>query len=1157
MKMFANVFLAAAVSVTMALADPFNPSEFTNRMAVVFSGYTGGETLANFPALVRLGADATRAMLEDGADLRFADSAGNSLPYEIDTWDTNGVSAVWVRVPTLTRDTIIYAYWGVEGGSAGTPSPHLPSDVWDDYIGVWHFGEAEGDLKNSTTNNLDAVRVNTVAADGVATGAQFYDGGGHVSVPHDDVMNFDGGAFVVSGWFKFPEAIKPSLARRMFGKKSQWDGGEGWEVDLKDDAGPPFNRIRIRGGNANLNEIAMPNGWAFDGPREWYYVSAQVDEYAVASVHINGIYAGQNNLAIVNNSTADFAIGAYAPGSNKWEGFIDEVRLAAGARSEAWLGADYATMADPNFAVNGAIMDNATAESAVITLGAVEITHESAVIPGYAFALADETQEVRLYWGGADGVWEPEFVPATLDSVGAFAVPLENLAHDTDYWARFALVDAGNGDALVWSAASVKFTTAPLPLPIIGGVEFVFEPENHTVAVDVAQLGINTKVVFSWDAIAHGAGVWPNSVTNPATLGADNVIAIPDLAHGDTRHWRVELISDSGEDSAEGEFIVSYSYVWNGGGEGNRRWNDPDNWTPRGVPNAPGDSVTFETDAFTPGWFVELETPVTIGSLTVTPYNQYANITGGEGVTLTFDNGEKPEPCQILTLGYNWNAMNIQVPVVFAGETRVATYTTELFRPPLRMSGDLTGPGPLIIENGRIALNPPADTTQVCDVPFGTTKYDDNFLLKRGAGDTVIIGTTNTLSVGAYEASSWGAFISEGGRLILDGCIITNTHPHMGGVIFNWSGPSALILKNKAVFHYTTRKDDRALHFVGENVDGNVFVINDSFAHMPLIALNSAYNLIEVENGGTLQFMRDYPWRAITLNGNRNILRVGSADPVRPSAVDLNDQPMQIGAKVYDWVDRFVCDNTVTVGTGGVLRNGQIQIAIIDFNDNCIITNNSLEITGGGFVSSSGNAQIGRIVNAERAYNHCNDNFALVKSDCETTSIWNLNRGNIHVGWQNATASATNETVRNSLRLGFGGIVTNVVSVMFGNEHAYDNRLSLEGGALWCDALTFDAYNTLAPVLSPDGIIPARVSGTAKFVNGAKVVPSVIDQTYGRFALVTAKNIDLDGIADPNDLLRDTPENYTWKLRVIPDTGDETETLFITCGRTTTMLIIR
>ena len=85
----------------------------------------------------------------NGYDLRFVDAARSRyLAYEIDRWDTNGESFVWVHMPLLTgsRDTL-WAYWGLP--AATNPAPFAGNGAaWDpDFRGVWHLN---ADLRDST-----------------------------------------------------------------------------------------------------------------------------------------------------------------------------------------------------------------------------------------------------------------------------------------------------------------------------------------------------------------------------------------------------------------------------------------------------------------------------------------------------------------------------------------------------------------------------------------------------------------------------------------------------------------------------------------------------------------------------------------------------------------------------------------------------------------------------------------------------------------------------------------------------------------------------------------------------------------------------------------------------------------------------------------------
>ena len=97
-------------SVMAVHAEALNPALFTKKCSFLVSGYTGTETLTDFPVLVRLSPASVHGFayadcLFDGADLRFTDAAGELIPHEIDTWNTAGESLIWVKVPVLTGTT--------------------------------------------------------------------------------------------------------------------------------------------------------------------------------------------------------------------------------------------------------------------------------------------------------------------------------------------------------------------------------------------------------------------------------------------------------------------------------------------------------------------------------------------------------------------------------------------------------------------------------------------------------------------------------------------------------------------------------------------------------------------------------------------------------------------------------------------------------------------------------------------------------------------------------------------------------------------------------------------------------------------------------------------------------------------------------------------
>ena len=109
--------------VFAAFGATIDPSNYNYMMPFTPKAGKVTGTLSNFPLLVRLSAARHQNFNpadcgEKGANLRFALEDGTVLAHEIDTWNADGESLVWVNVPELTDKTKIIAYWGVKDASA-------------------------------------------------------------------------------------------------------------------------------------------------------------------------------------------------------------------------------------------------------------------------------------------------------------------------------------------------------------------------------------------------------------------------------------------------------------------------------------------------------------------------------------------------------------------------------------------------------------------------------------------------------------------------------------------------------------------------------------------------------------------------------------------------------------------------------------------------------------------------------------------------------------------------------------------------------------------------------------------------------------------------------------------------------------------------------
>ena len=311
-------------------------SEWPHRMKIAFSGYGGEETLTNFPALVQLspgigGFSYEGFAFPDGRDLRFS-IPGRLAPlfYEIEDWDTNGVSTVWVRVPALTADTAIRAYWG--NASIAVPAPYTSDgSVWSDgFKGVWHFNDT---LTDSAAEQIDAVNHGAVAVDGVAGGGLAFDGSAAYVDPGI-------GAYWLGGNM---DQLTISVWAKPNGQHNGTVGGtaeDGRELGISSHS---QGRFALWSFNVGAESYREPMGTIVS----WQHLALVLDRGRAVSA-FNG------DCLVFSPSHADYVparallIGALNGETGRtmhFDGAIDEVRLSAVARSADWLEAEHDTVA--------------------------------------------------------------------------------------------------------------------------------------------------------------------------------------------------------------------------------------------------------------------------------------------------------------------------------------------------------------------------------------------------------------------------------------------------------------------------------------------------------------------------------------------------------------------------------------------------------------------------------------------------------------------------------------------------------------------------------------------------------------------------------------------------------------------------------------------
>ena len=383
---FAALAAFAFMFASPALADLPGPTSATFAKGAKFTvaGYAAGkDTLTGFPVLVRISdgsptgfqysemqhADATD---KNDIDIAFVDMNGNGLPFEIDTWDTNSTSLVWVRLPSMQNGTEFVMCWG----SSSSGKAVCDVNPWSDYVGVWHMNDPGNGVTNvldSTANHLDGTTVTSSKAvpAGKIGGARFitsntsntagqpYDSGVTVDLSGDKLTAVDAivPEFTASFWVR-PQRDKPQWWYFITRKAS--DFGPGW--GLQQGADNDWKKYRAYGGSENDSGCLTLSDVTGLSQGSWTKVDAVWMSNKTLKIYMNGSLAKQGTLAnqAANGDQTKLALGgALAPTDTTKKngrgvnGDMDEIRLRAGALSEDWIAADYAMVTNEAFLTAG------------------------------------------------------------------------------------------------------------------------------------------------------------------------------------------------------------------------------------------------------------------------------------------------------------------------------------------------------------------------------------------------------------------------------------------------------------------------------------------------------------------------------------------------------------------------------------------------------------------------------------------------------------------------------------------------------------------------------------------------------------------------------------------------------------------------------------
>ena len=428
--------LVAAMAAGIVWASPAYKAELT------VSGYAGAEALADFPVLVRISPQTIAGFdygqcLDGATDLSFVDANENPLDFEVDTWNPDGESLVWVRLPTLANGQTFIVQWG----DSAAPE-HVASATWNaNYGGVWHLGEAYGVCANSTKygsaydatpkgNTENSVRyAGTDAPVGGARQTATSAALGYLSVPSYSALGF-GDTFTISGWIRFDGV---NGYPRLFSRKRSYSEKPGWEMEMGSGSYTSFSG---RGNNQAGISGAFP-GKGFN--QTWVHV-ALVYSNTTMAVYGDGALVKSGAITAADDVDYDLSFGCDSDGNESYvRGEYDECRLMGGAASADWVKAEYDTVKGEAFLTYG------DAESAVVdptlALGkpsvrnaAVNAAEINVMVRGMGEGASSVT--LKCLCGEASDRLTTEQAAGSVTAAGRAAFTLKRLYPDHKYYAK-------------------------------------------------------------------------------------------------------------------------------------------------------------------------------------------------------------------------------------------------------------------------------------------------------------------------------------------------------------------------------------------------------------------------------------------------------------------------------------------------------------------------------------------------------------------------------------------------------------------------------------------------------------------------------------------------------------------------------------------------
>ncbi len=596
-----KILMMVSVSLSALLLSAADYSDWAKRQLLTFETY-GGAELTDFPVLVVLDPDAGTGfsylgMKEDGTDLRFTDAAQNELSYEIDTWNPEGKSYVWVKIPTLNAQAAMLMHFG--NPDAPVMNCTTNGSTWDaNYIAVWHMNlRTDRRVWDSTSNKHHLTNNATTAVDGLLLGkAASFSGSGNTqflkTAGNQPNLNVDAN-LTIEVWAAddgvssdLADTVRPLVGKRSGASDTAYNLFRFTSKNMFQDLGPTggtANRFTYAGSVPPAATMTY-HATTFDGVLP---AASRAKLYRDGAFKVNGAASG--TPAAVNKNTAAVTVGALDTGASAvWKGTIDEVRLSKVTRSPEWLAAT-----------------QLAAQNQLITYVPVMDQGDFTILPPVLLSCVDNTATLgaQLLMGEAGTVAVTNFYGTSADDLsfvkdcgvytesGIVEAELSGLDYAATYYAQFVAVGS-DGKAITTEVVSfttlgaVTFTpssaqVAGRTVEVMGGLadRGLTVPEDSPVSV-TAYFGDDPQ---TWEPVQ----TWTDlAAPCPLTFEEENSV------HDTTYYW--SFVATATMPEPDGRTLTFYSptnqvfflagvtNTWQGTDNG--AWAAPANWSGGVVP---------------------------------------------------------------------------------------------------------------------------------------------------------------------------------------------------------------------------------------------------------------------------------------------------------------------------------------------------------------------------------------------------------------------------------------------------------------------------------------------------------------------------------------------------------------------------------------------